>query len=156
MGDLDRWGEGGHRVMQYCNLAEHQVLFHLFQCNPIVQKKRLDKQSQLCNAVSDIILAKQQEQLVSTSETELNWKLYHFHDIKLRRFHDLCKWRRVNQLNAELQQVISIETGYCIKSRTVFSGEMLYIYQQIMHIQKLEAISLRRRGGFYGGCKLHE
>lgn len=58
--------------MQYCNLAEHQVLFHLFQCNPIVQKKRLDKQSQLCNAVSDIILAKQQEQLVSTSETELN------------------------------------------------------------------------------------
>lgn len=32
-----------------------------------------------------IILVKQQEQLVSTDETEFNWKLYHFHGMALRR-----------------------------------------------------------------------
>lgn len=52
--------------------------------------------------------------------------------------------------------MISIITEYCIKSRAVFSGEIVYIDQQMMHIQKLEVIPLRRKGAFYGGCKLHE
>lgn len=29
MGDLDRWGEGGHRVMQYHNLAEPSIVSSL-------------------------------------------------------------------------------------------------------------------------------
>lgn len=37
-----------------------------------------------------IILVKQQEQLVSTNETELNWKLCHFHGMALRALDGLC------------------------------------------------------------------